>query len=240
MTNWEPNKLARFGGFLYLLIIAISIYGELFVRASLIDVSDIETTTSNILRSLSLWKLALALDYLLIACGITLAYIYFSLFKHVNKNIIFLFLFFNLTAFVIESTSKINLLSIQLMLEQPINIDTSMLHANVQHALHLYSYNFNLGMMFIGFGYLVLGSLFIRSQMLPVILGRMIQLAGVCYVSNTFIQLLAYDVFLKASPFILMPAFIAEVSLCLWLLVFGVKTREVCSADEDSYEESLA
>ena len=226
MTNWEPNKLARCGGFLYLLIIVISIYGELFVRASLVDVSDIETTTDNILGSLNLWKLAIALDYLLIVSGIMLAYIYFSLFKHIGKSTVALFLFFYLVGFSIEAGSKVNLLSIQIMLEQPLyseSLDPRTLHLQVQHALSLYTYNFNLGMLMIGCGYLVLGALIRNSQMAPKAIGIMMQIAGLCYISNTLMQLVAHDVFLEISPAILLPAFIAEMSLCLWLIIFGVK-----------------
>lgn len=241
MTNWEPNKLARCGGFLYLLIIVISIYGELFVRASLVDVVNIEATTNNIIGSLNLWKLTLALDYLLIVSGITLAYLYFSLFKHIGKNTVVLFLFFYLSGFAVEAVSKVNLLSIQIMLEQPLyleSLDPQILHAQIQQALSLYTHNFNLGMLIFGCAYLVLGALIHSSQIFPRVLGRMMQIAGLCYISNTLMQLVAHDVFLKISPAILLPAFIAEMSLCLWLLIFGVKNREDGSINEKSLAQA--
>jgi len=48
------------------------------------------------------------------------------------------------------------------------------------------------------------------------------QIAGVCYLTNSFALLLAPKVANALFPAILVPAFIGELSLCLWLLVKGV------------------
>ena len=48
------------------------------------------------------------------------------------------------------------------------------------------------------------------------------QVAGVCYLTNSFALLLAPKVANVLFPAILVPSFIGELSLCLWLLVKGV------------------
>lgn len=48
------------------------------------------------------------------------------------------------------------------------------------------------------------------------------QIAGLCYLTNSFALLLAPDFANRIFPAILLPAFIGELSLCLWLLVKGV------------------
>ena len=48
------------------------------------------------------------------------------------------------------------------------------------------------------------------------------QVAGLCYLTNSFALLLAPTFADRIFPAILAPAFISELSLCLWLLVKGV------------------
>jgi hypothetical protein len=54
---------------------------------------------------------------------------------------------------------------------------------------------------------------------LPWILGLLVQIAGVSYVVNSFLLLVAPDL---ANIAFLIPSFVAELSLALWLLVKGV------------------
>ncbi len=52
------------------------------------------------------------------------------------------------------------------------------------------------------------------------------QITGVCYLTNSFALVLAPAVANRLFPAILVPAFIGEVSLCLWLLVKGVNVEK--------------
>jgi hypothetical protein len=52
------------------------------------------------------------------------------------------------------------------------------------------------------------------------------QIAGVCYLVNSFALILAPGLADSLFPFILLPPFIAELSFCLWLLVKGVNIPE--------------
>ncbi len=48
------------------------------------------------------------------------------------------------------------------------------------------------------------------------------QIAGLCYLTNSFALIIAPTFADKLFPTILIPSFIGELSLCLWLLVKGV------------------
>jgi hypothetical protein len=52
------------------------------------------------------------------------------------------------------------------------------------------------------------------------------QIAGLCYLTNSFALLLSSTFADMIFPFILLPAFIGELSLCLWLLVKGVNVQK--------------
>ena len=50
----------------------------------------------------------------------------------------------------------------------------------------------------------------------------LIQIAGLCYLANSFALILSPSIGSKLFPFILVPPFVAELSLALWMLVKGV------------------
>ena len=81
---------------------------------------------------------------------------------------------------------------------------------------------FGFGLIFFGCGCLVLGYLIRRSGYLPWILGALIQLAGACYLINSFALILAPSFASAMFPAIMLVPFVAETSLALWLLVKGV------------------
>ncbi len=54
----------------------------------------------------------------------------------------------------------------------------------------------------------------------------MMQIAGVCYAINSFAVILYPPIGSKLFPVILLPPFVAELSLALWLLVKGVDEAE--------------
>ena len=64
--------------------------------------------------------------------------------------------------------------------------------------------------------------LILRSGFLPKILGVLLIIASVGYLTNSFTSILAPEYAAMLFPGVLIPAFIAEVSLCLWLIVMGV------------------
>ena len=61
-----------------------------------------------------------------------------------------------------------------------------------------------------------------RSGYLPWILGALIQLAGACYLVNSFALILAPSLAGALFPAIMLPPLIGESSLALWLLFKGV------------------
>jgi hypothetical protein len=81
-----------------------------------------------------------------------------------------------------------------------------------------YAYGEALGLVFFGFTLLSTGYLIRHSGYLPWILRALIQIAGVSYVAS-FLVLPSPDL---ASIAFLVPAFVAELSLALSLLIKGV------------------
>jgi hypothetical protein len=143
----------------------------------------------------------------------------------VNKNIALLALLFNLIQTAVLVANKLNLVSALLQLERVDylkTVDPYQLHAQMYISLKLHDIGFGIGLIFFGFTCLVNGYLIFRSGYLPKTIGVLIQIAGLCYLTNSFALLLAPKFAHIIFPTILVPAFIGELSFCLWLIVKGV------------------
>ena len=229
MTNHKqaisPQVYARIGGALYLIIIVAALFGEAFVRDKLVVAGDATTTAANIIASQRLWRAGIAGDLITHVCDIGLVWVLYVLLKPVNRNLAVLAVLFNLVSITVLVAFESSLLVALFLLG-----GADYLKAFEPHQLHALAYlfvksfgnGFGIGLIFFGVECIVLGYLIFRSGFLPRIIGVLMSLAGVCYLTNSFALLLAPTFAAEIFPAILLPAFIGELSLCLWLLVKGV------------------
>jgi hypothetical protein len=204
---------ARLGGALYLVIIVAGIAGPLLTHDQLIVPDDVDATARNIAASPELWRLGIALNIVMQLCDVPVMLILFLLLSPVNKNIALLALLFNIVQTATLVANQLTLVVAELLsAEQPALTDI---------AIRAYSYGEPLGLVFFGFALLAVGYLIRHSGYLPWILGLMIQVAGASYIANSFLLLAAPNVDV-ANIALLLPIFVAELSLALWLLVKGV------------------
>jgi uncharacterized membrane protein len=69
------------------------------------------------------------------------------------------------------------------------------------------------------------GSLILRATFVPRIIGVLLAIEGVCYLANSFADFVAPGI--AATVFaVLMVSGLAEVVLCLWLLLKGVNVAK--------------
>lgn len=100
------------------------------------------------------------------------------------------------------------------------------LYAIASLSVKAHSYGFGVALIFFGCECLVVGYLIFRSSYLPKTIGVLMQIAGLCYLTNSFALLLAPTFANRLFPVILLPALVGEASLCLWLLVKGVNVEK--------------
>ncbi len=224
-TEFSPMKYARIGGVLYLVIIAAGIFGELFVRNKLVVSGDAVATASNIISSPLLWRMGIGVDLIMQLCDIPLMLIFYVLLKPVNKNFALMNLLFNMIQTAVLVVNKLNLLMPLLLLggaDYLKAVDPHQLQSISYAFIKLHGYGFGVGLIFFGLVCLVEGRLIFRSGFLPKTLGLLMQLAGVCYLTNSFAMILAPNLATALFPFVLMPPLIAELALAVWLVVKGV------------------
>jgi hypothetical protein len=225
----SPQVYARIGGALYLIIIILGIFGEAFVRNRLVVSGDGAATAANITSMESLWRFGIASEFLALICTIALAMIYFVLLKPVSKELNLLATFFRLVSIVVEAVAALYLVVALFPLGNAAFLKAftpEQLYALVSLATKSHSYGFSVSLLFLGCTFLIHGYLIFRSGYLPKMLGILIQVAGVCYLTNSFALILYPAVANQIFLAILVPVFVGEASLGLWLLVKGVNVQK--------------
>jgi len=233
ITEISQQKAARIAGILYLLIIIAGIFAEFFVRSSLIVPGDAEATASNIIASEGLFRIGIASDFIMIMSDVALALVFYVLFKPVSNALALLAAFFRLAQAVALGINLLNLFFVLLLLSGADHLTVysqDQLNAQVLLFLDAHSIGYSIALVFFGFSLLVLGYLVFKSGYFPKILGILLLVASLGYLIDSFANFLmsnyeAYEAIFTVVVFV--PAFIAELALCLWLLIKGAKIPEI-------------
>ena len=89
-------------------------------------------------------------------------------------------------------------------------------------AVRLYESGFGFALLFFSGFCAAVGVLILRSRLLPAAIGVAMLLAGACYLVSTVTNIIAPTLASLLFPWILLPSFVGEFSLALWLLVKGI------------------
>jgi len=229
LVDASPRALARLGGVLYLIIIVVGMFDEVFVRDRIVVSGDAAATAANVRSLESLWRFGIASEFLLLICAVALTLIFFVLLRPVSRDLALLATFFNLVSIAIEASAQLFLLGALFALGRAEYLgafEPKQLAALARLSIRLHSYGFGIALLFFGCVCLVLGYLIFRSSYLPKTVGVLMQIAGWSYLANSFAMILAPSVANRIFPAILIPPFVGEASLCLWLLVKGVNVEK--------------
>src|SRR5438128_5590091 len=224
-VNSSPKLCARIGGALYLIIIVIGLFGEAFVRDRLIVSGDAAATAANIMSHESLWRFHIAAELFLLICAVVLLLILYALLRPVSRDLALLAVFINLVSIGIEAATTMYLLQALFPRGNAGYLKAltrEQLYAMASLSLISHGYGFSVSLLFFGCFCLIVGYLIFRSGYLPKTIGVLMQIAGLSYLTNSFALILSPAFANRLFPAILLPAFVGEASLCLWLLVKGV------------------
>ncbi len=229
MTNapvsLSPQRYARIGGLLYLLLIAVGSWAQLFVRGAIIVSGDATATAHNIMASQSLWRAGIGGDLLMHLCDVGVMIVFYVLLKPIHRNLALLAVLFNLVQTAVLVANKMALVIPLFLLGDAGYLKAfapQQLHALAYISLRAHDYGFGFGLIFFGAVCLIQGYLIRRSGYLPKALGVLMQIAGACYLLNSFALILAPAFASTLFPAIMLPPIVAESSLAIWLVVKGV------------------
>ena len=220
----SPRSQARIAGVLYLIIIVAGAVGYT-VHSTLFVWNDAAATAGNILASEQLWRLSFAAMLVMLACDVAVAGIFYVLFKPVDRALSLIACAFRLVLAAIVGVALLGRYAPLLLLKDTAlaAIETDQRLAMGLLSIKMFERGFDVALVFFGFHCLAIGWLIYRSSFLPRFLGVFLLLAGLCYLISTF-RNLVFPVF--ALPFnIQVFSYVAEMALCLWLIVKGVNAE---------------
>jgi hypothetical protein len=218
---------AKVAGVLFLLSMIGGGFGEMYAPSRLIVSTDAAATAANLRSSGFLFRLGFAAYLLEALCDVALAWVFYVLLRPVQKDVALLAAFFGLVSTALFGFAELFYFASTLVLR-----DAEYLKAftpdqrNALALLSLKTYGLGSGafMAFYGVASLLRGYLIFRSTYLPKFLGVLLMLAGLGFVTKNVLVVLAPQ---YASSVLLLPMFLAGVSLTVWFLVKGVDVRTV-------------
>jgi hypothetical protein len=213
------------GGLLYLAIIALGLFVEVLVRGRILVAQDAMATVANLRAHESLWRWGIAAEVLSLICVTVLMLVWLILLAPVSRRLTWLALFFALTANIVQICSLADSLSALFPIGKAAYLSAftaEQLAALVKFATRTQGQGYGISLLFTGCFFLLAGPLIYRSGYLPRPIGVLYGLAGVGYVLNTFVLILAPALAGRIFMFAVLPIFIGETTLALWLLTKGV------------------
>ena len=220
----SPRLWARIAGAFYLITIIAGVFAEAFVRVALVVRDDAAATATNILAHELWYRFGLAADLVMLACYIAVTLLFYGLFKPVGRSLSLLAAFFSLVGIAVLAVNSLNHLAPLVFLEGAHHLsafETNQLQAFALMSLRMHARGYTVSGVFFGMYCLLIGHIVFRSGFLPRILGVLMAIGGLSYLTNSF-AIFLLPTLAARLPDIMVLGGIAELSLCLWLMVMGV------------------
>lgn len=179
----------------------------------------------------STWRLRLNIagDFLMLTGDVVAALGLYVFFKNINKTFSLLSALFRMTHVAIYGVMIINLCFILYLLsgaESLAAFSMEQIHSLVKMFLNGHEYGFRIGLVFFGFHFLLIGILILKSTDIPKVLAILLLIVAAGYLINSFAGFLMphYGDFKDIIQMVVfLPAIVAELSLCFWLIIKGRK-----------------
>jgi hypothetical protein len=223
MGDASPRFTARMAGALYLLSITAGVVAVLLVGGALVVDGDAVATATNILANETLFRLSVASFLIGVACYVAVTALLYRLLRPVSKTISLLAAFFSLVGCALWAVGSLFQLAALAILRDggsSSGLTGEQAQAMALMLLQLNAQALSVGIVFFGFYCLLTGYLIFRSTFLPRIVGALVALTGIGYLTYLYPPLQqALSAYLPVSNLL------GEAALTLWLLLVGVNAQ---------------
>ncbi len=223
ISGVSPRFKARMAGVFQLLEALTATFGQVIVPGKLVVSGSAAATAANILGHQQLFWLGFASSLTGVVFHIIWALLLYDLLKPVNRSLSLLTAFVILVACAVQAITSLLYVAPQLVLTVESAggaFTTGQLQMLALVFLKLNGYAFDIYLVFFGLWCVLIGYLIFRSTFLPRILGVLLVISGLGWM--TFLAPpLANQVF----PFIAAASALGEIPLELWLMVMGVNIQ---------------
>ncbi|HYW47285.1 MAG TPA: DUF4386 domain-containing protein [Bryobacteraceae bacterium] len=219
----SPRFKARMAGVCQLLEAVTAGFGQVIVLGRLVVADNAAATAANILGHERLFWLGFTSSLIGVAFHIAWGFLLYELLKPVNRSISLLAAFVVLVDCALQAFTSLFHLAPLLILQGGSSLSAfapEQLQALALMFLKLSAYAFAIDHVFFGFWFVLTGYLIFRSTFLPRVLGVLLAISGlgwVTYLSPPLAQHL--------STFVVAASAVGEIPLELWLIVMGVNVQ---------------
>ena len=223
----RTKRTARITGLLYLIIIVAAGFAEGAVRGSLVVPGDAAATAANIRASEMLFRAGFVADLVAFVSDVAVSILFYILLRPVNRTVALIAAGFRLLAHpAIAAVNMLNHYGALLLVGGAGYLspfDPVQLEALALLAMDLHGYGYLIGGVFFGVHLALLGWLLARSQLFPQVLGLLVVAAAGGYLVESFGMFLFPAHASVYTALVTVTAVVGEVTLCLYLLVKGVR-----------------
>jgi len=221
------NRTARVAGILYLLIAVFAPFSMVYVPSTLIVPGDAATTASNVMASEGLFRLGITSDSIVFLIEIVLTVLLYVVLKPVSKTLSLVAAFSRLAMTVIQGINLLNYVFVLLLVSGAGYLTVfapDQVHALVLLFLNAHAAVALIWGLFFGLHLFVLGYLVYTSGYIPSLLGVVLIIVSVCYLTQSFgtILLPRYEAIFASVGYLS----IIEIAFPLWLLIKGVNLKQ--------------
>ncbi len=195
-----------------------------FILDRLVVAGNAAATAANILGHERLLWLGFASLLIGVACHIAWALLMYELLKPVNRSVSLLAAFFVLVCCAMQAVASLFYLAPLLILQGGSSFSAftpEQLQALALMFVKLNNYANDINLVFFGLWCILTGYLIFRSTFLPRILGALLAIGGLGWVTYLYPPL-AYHLFI---PYIAAASALGEIPLEFWLIVMGLNVQ---------------
>jgi hypothetical protein len=221
--EWSPKAKARLAGVFDVLEGFTSTFGQVTALGRLLVVGNAAATAANILQHETLFRWGFASSLLAVGFHLGWGFLFYQLFRPVNRSVSFCAVLVILIVCALQAVTALLYLAPLLVLTAGSSLSAftqEQLQALAYAFLKLNGLAFDTDLVFFGLWCVLTGYLIFRSTFLPRILGVLLTIDGLGWMTFMWPPLGHY-----LFPAIAVACGLAEIPLQLWLLIFGVNNE---------------
>ena len=225
----SDKKTARIAGILYLFVGIFGGFAEGFVDPKMYVAGNAAATAGNVVANSGLVRMGVVAHLLDGTFFVFLAMTLYILLEHVQKGVAraMLILVALATGIIcLNAVFQFEGLRVATASSYAADFGAAGSKALVLLLLDIQHYGTLIAQVFFGLWLVPLGYLAYKSGLFPKWLGIVLIVGGVCYLLDLLTAFLVPGFGQKIHAFIIIPSAIAEISMVLYLLVIGVRTRK--------------
>lgn len=222
------RSAARVAGFGYLVIIACGLFAELVARGGVIVAGDATATADRLAASDTLFRAGIASDLvMLIADAVVAVALWIVIVPHGRAAALFVTAF-RLLHTAVTGAALVYLVLPLILLGGGAGYAAALPGGGAEAlaSVHLdaHRHAYNIGLVFFAVHLAALGWVLFRSRDVPRWIAVLLVLSALAYALDGFTSVLS-SAYTSTPEWLMAPMVLGELSLCIWLILFGVRAH---------------